>query len=153
MEKNAYLMTTSINDKLSVEEFDKMVKDLDYKLESGGRCGWNVLASAVHGSIDLMIHIIRWKPLMINIGNRFGWTPLFSVIRMSEEGEDVIYNKVKFLLANGADPSLGSLSWCGDSQHGNTGQGTLPIESARARGLVKVVQLLEKWPYSHFYIV
>lgn len=144
LQPNAYSITNSIDDTTTIEEFKEILGQYPrYKLEYGGRCGWNIFGiCAMKGSLELLQYLISLRPDLVNLGNEFGWTPLLCLCARSDDKEDLIYAKAKFLLENGANPNYGSTSKCGDSVYGDTSKNTKPIDFAKKRSLQKVVELL-----------
>ncbi len=71
-----------------------------YQLHFGARCGWNALGWASHlGNLPLVKHIVDVGGLaLINLGNTFGWTPLFCAVETNQlEVAEVLYWRGGFL--------------------------------------------------------
>lgn len=146
MQPHAYTITNQIDSSTTIEDFKNMINYPTFELDYGGRCGWNVFGTtAQKGSLELLKHLIGLRPDLVNLGNEFGWTPLFCVCSRSEETEDIILEKCKFLLEQGANPNFGVMHSSGDSVHGSTHAGTKPIDAARKKNMSKVVTFLESY--------
>ena len=160
LETGAYTVTNSISSTSTPEEFDAvMTKNSEYKLEYGGRCGWNSLGSAAYkGNVQLVKHILLKSsepsnahsshsaphPLqddpqsLLNLGNGFGWTPLYCACQ-EEEG----YAAAKELILQGADINMATKMGCGDSAKGSTPRKSTPlwaaIEKAKCEQTIKLL--------------
>lgn len=60
---------------------------------------------------------------LLNQGNEFGWTPLFCALATHPNVE-----AVALLLKLGADKTIPTRKWCGDTQYGDTDRGTTPLQ-------------------------
>jgi hypothetical protein len=75
------------------------------------RCGWIPLGiAAKDNDVREMRKILKAdkERRSLNMGNDFGWTPLFIAVVWGST------NAVKFLLKNGANPNVATSGWCSD---------------------------------------
>jgi ankyrin repeat protein len=142
MESNAYYVTAyCIDSKTTSEEYENIHKDKDFTQRSGGRCGWNVLgSSAYHGNAKLAGYLADKDPSVINLGNEFGWTPLFCASRCSDH--DAAVEVALELIKRGADVNMATYSSSGDSDKGTTVAGATPLWGAEKEGNEKLKELL-----------
>lgn len=146
LQSGAYRVTNFITQTTESNEFDSFVSQHPgYKIEYGGRCGWNALGSAAyHGNAHLVEHIVnKYGKHLINLGNGFGWTPLFCAANCLdlEAGYETSNKLIKF----GANVNI-SVSCSGvDSKRGLTDRGDTPLSAAISKTKNrKLVELLLK---------
>ncbi len=126
LEPGAYEMTTKITKDSSADAFFHNWPK-DYKIESGGRCGWNALCVAAdRGNVGLVKSILKYcdAKSLVNLGNDWGWTPLFCAARCKDHGAAVEVAKV--LLEHGADVNMTTNNRCMGAM-GLTEEGTSPL--------------------------
>lgn len=143
---SAFYIMESINSKTTPEKLESLIgfSSGDFRLDSGGRCGWNVFGTAAaYGNLELLEYLIAKSPSSIDLGNEFGWTPLFCLVYVCDGTEDDIYVRAKFLLEHGADPLLGTFMCSSGVRCKTTPRDFTPIHAAKKRGFTKVLALLE----------
>lgn len=93
------------------EAFDNFIQNRfpDFNLAKGGRCGCNVLGeAAIEGNERLVRHIVaRGGPNLVNLGNAFGWTPVYCAIKEGANSEGIV-RVVKTLIRLGANVNMSS---------------------------------------------
>lgn len=145
MQTIAFGITNSITPQLSVVQFKELIDSYivqGYWWNHGGRCGWNIFGVVAQmGSIQVLKYILTTHPEYVDLGNTFGWTPLFCLCKSSQD-ENIIYEKAKILLKYGANPDYGVTCSSFSSDEGATETGIKSIDVAKHRGLSKVVALL-----------
>lgn len=144
MEEGGYQVTNLIKKNTTSEEFDKTIASIaTYRLENGGRCGWNALGAASdRGNVRLINHIVAIGGRhLLELGNCFGWTPLFCAVN-SENPEDG-YAAAKELIRLGANVNVATSMGCSDSQQGYTPYAATPLWAAAEKSKnPKLVKLL-----------
>jgi hypothetical protein len=145
--QDAYEIISAITVTTTPQDFEKILKQHPkYKLECGGRCGWNIVGvAAARGNIELLKYILSLRRDLVNLENDFGWTPLFCVIHRSEGAENMILEKVKLLVEHGANISLATTASCGDSRYGRTPEGLTPLEAAEKKRYSSIVEYLKEF--------
>lgn len=135
-------ITTSIKSTTTPEEFDQLVSQFPgYKLEHGGRCGWNALGiAAFKGNLNLVRHIVSiGSENLLSLGNEFGWAPLFCAA--NGEDREAGFIVAKELLSLGAEINLATSFWSGDTRKGDTPASATPlwaaIERSKNRSLIR----------------
>jgi hypothetical protein len=146
MEDGAFRVTNAIKSTTKPHEFDNIIAGIPgYKLENGGRCGWNALgAAALKGNIELNCHIVKiGGHHLLSLGNGNGWTPLYCAAYC--ENTEVGFLAAKELMRLGSDVNLATSCWSGDSLRGDTPRGATPLwVAAQKTKNLKVIKLLLK---------
>lgn len=141
LEDGAYTVTNFIGEFTTPIEFDNLLSTMpNYKIEYGGRCGWNALgAAASRCNVKLVTHIVqKYGTHLLHLGNGFGWTPLYCAAN-SENG----YEVAKELVRLGSNVNISTAHSCGDSDKGSTYAGSTPlwaaIEKTKNQELIKLL--------------
>jgi hypothetical protein len=126
------------------DQFDDIVKPFpSYKIEEGGRCGWNALGRAsVEGNPQLIHHIVQiGGSHLLKIGNTFGWTPLYCAANCKDKEDGFL--AAKELIRLGADLNLATSTCCGDTTSGDTPSGVTALWAAAEKTQnLKLIELL-----------
>ncbi len=146
LETGGQRVTCAIKKDTTPDQFDNIIAGIaNYRLEHGGRCGWNALgAASIQGNPELIRHIVQiGGNQLLSLGNSFGWTPLYCAANC-EETEDG-FLAAKELIRLGANLNLATSMCCGDSSKGDTLRGATPHWAAAEKTQnLKLVKLLLK---------
>lgn len=108
---------------LQPQAFDQVVNSVaGYRFENGGKEGWNALGSAsANGNLKVIRYILtNGDPKkLINLGNRFGCTPLYIAFDQIKEPR-LLLKVAKELIKQGADVNLAVSSSGKSFQAGDT---------------------------------
>lgn len=113
MNNDAALICQHITKDIPPEDFDQLVRMFPgYSFSQGGNCGWNALGIAAYeGNSELVGHIAKKaKEEILNMGNDFGWTPLFCASLCTDV--DCGYRAAQVLIDRGADINLATSQEC-----------------------------------------
>lgn len=128
LQKGAYSVTNSIRSHTTPLQFDAICEEHPYyKIEFGGRCGWNALGTAAYkGNCELVDHIVKkYGEHLIELGNGFGWSPLYCACNCEDIENGYLVGKL--LIELGANVNLATSTCCDDSVIGDTYAGSTPL--------------------------
>ena len=139
----AMAVTNFINSKTTPEEFEAFRANYPkFQIHYGGRCGWNVFcSSARRGNAKLLAYLLEtYGTMFANVGNEFGWTPIFCATTC--EDEDAAIECINVLLQFSADPTIQtSMSCMGEKR---TEKGTSPFQNCVALKREKLIKRLQQ---------
>ncbi len=113
MNNHAALICQHITGKICPKDFDQFVRMFPgYSFSHGGNCGWTALGTAAYnGNPQLVRHIAgKGREKILNLGNKFGWTPLFCASLCTDVGCG--YRAAQVLVELGADINLATSEEC-----------------------------------------
>lgn len=143
MEQDAYIIINFISFTTQPDDFDFFVSQHpNYKIEYGGASGWNAVGrAAYYGNVKLVEHIInKYGKHLINLGNFFGWTPLFCAANCSDI--DAGYEVCKKLIEMGANVNIASSNDAVDARGAiSNGATALSIAVIRTKN-IKLIELI-----------